>query len=135
MRKRMQEQREASRKELAAILNEGQMKRLGEIRVQLMGARAVQNEEIQKALGLTTAQLTRISDLQDKQRQANQALMEKVRSQEMSREDVQKSVENNNKILDAELLKVLTADQAAKLKEMGGKPFEAAPQQGRGGGR
>lgn len=133
MRKRMQEQREQSRKDLAAILNDSQMKRLGEIRVQLMGARAVQQEETQKALNLTTAQITRISDLQEKQREANQALMQKVRNQELSREDVTKSIENNNKVLDAELLKVLTPEQSAKLKEMGGKPFKADPPQGRGG--
>jgi len=134
-RKAQQERRAQMIKDLSGILNEGQMKRLGEIRVQLMGNRAVMQAEIQKELGLATAQVTRIEDLQQKQQTANRALQEKVRNNEMTREDMQKSLENNNKILDEELGKVLTPDQSAKLKAMGGKPFKAAPPQGRGGGR
>ncbi len=134
MQKRMQEQRDQARKELGAILNEGQMKRLGEIQIQLQGNRAIVREETQKVLGLSTDQVAKIKDLQDKQQAANQALMEKVRNQELSREDVTKSRENNNKILDAELGKILTGDQASKLKDMGGKAFKADPPQA-GGGR
>ena len=132
----MAKRQEEARKELATVLSEAQIKRISEIRVQLAGTRAVMQPEMQKSLGMTTEQITKISDLQTKQREANQALMEKVRNQEMSREDVQKSMENNNKILDAEILKVLTADQNGKLKAMGGKPFKADPQPqgGRGGG-
>lgn len=133
MIKRQQEQREQSLKELGAILNEGQVKRLGEIRVQLAGTRAVMQPEMQKNLGLTTEQITKISDLQTKQREANMALFQ---NQDMSQEDRRAKMENNNKILDAEIVKVLTADQNSKLKAMGGKPFKADPPQGgRGGGR
>jgi Spy/CpxP family protein refolding chaperone len=135
MRKRMEEQRAQTQKDLAAILTEAQVKRLGEIRFQLQGARAVLNPENQKTLALTTEQVTRISDLQQKQQQANQALTEKVRNQQITREELQKSRENNEKIFDAELLKILTPDQSAKLKEMGGKPFKADPTARRGGGR
>ena len=135
MQKRMQEQREQARKDLSAILNEAQMKRLGEIRVQLQGTRAVLQPEIQKELGITAEQVAKLQDLQEKQRQANQALMEKMRNQELSREDAMKSFENNNKALDTEMLKVLTTDQANKLKAMGGKPFKADPPQRGGGGR
>ena len=135
MRKRMEEQRAQTQKDLAAILTAAQVKRLSEIRFQLQGSRAVLNAENQKALGLTTEQLTRISDLQQKQQQANQALTEKVRNQQITREELQKSRENNEKIFDAELLKILTPDQSAKLKEMGGKPFKADPPARRGGGR
>lgn len=132
----MAKRQEEARKELATVLTEAQMKRIGEIRVQLAGVRAVMQPDMQKSLNLTTEQITKISDLQTKQRAANQALGEKVRNQEMTREDVMKSMENNNKILDAEIAKVLTAEQNAKLKEMGGKPFKAdpAPAGGRGGG-
>ena len=132
----MAKRQEEARKELATVLTEAQMKRIGEIRVQLAGVRAVMQPDMQKSLNLTTEQITKISDLQTKQREANQALGEKVRNQEMTREDVMKSMENNNKILEAEIVKVLTADQNSKLKSMGGKPFKAdpAPTGGRGGG-
>lgn len=133
MLKRQQEQREQSLKDLGAILNEGQIRRLGEIRVQLAGTRAVMQPEMQKNLGLTTEQITKITDLQTKQREANMALFQ---NQDLSQEDRRAKMENNNKILDAEILKVLTADQNSKLKAMGGKPFKADPQPqgGRGGG-
>jgi Spy/CpxP family protein refolding chaperone len=135
MRKRQQEQREQSRKELSAIINESQMKRLGEIRFQLQGTRALFNEEYQKSLNLTSDQILKINDLQEKQRVANQSLMQKVRNQEISQEDARKSFENNGKVLETEMLKVLTADQSAKYKDMGGKPFKADPPQRGGGGR
>jgi len=105
------------------------MKRLGEIQVQLQGNRAILQESTQKALGLSAEQTTKIKDLQGKQREANTALFQKIQSQELSREDAMKSFENNNKILDTELGKVLTSDQASKLKAMGGKPFKADPPQ------
>ncbi len=130
--KRMEEQRANQRKELAAILNEGQMKRLDEIRVQLAGARAVMQPDIQKSLGLSTEQVTKIRDLQAKQREANMALGQ---NQDLSQEDRRTRMENNNKVLDAELLKVLTADQNAKLKAMAGKPFKADAQPAGGGRR
>lgn len=133
-RKRMEEQRTQQRKDLAAILNEGQIKRIGEIRVQLQGNRAIQQEETQKALAMTPDQVTKVKDLQAKQQEANQALMQKMRDQSITREEATKSFENNTKILETEFAKVLTADQAAKLKAMGGKPFKADPPAAGGGG-
>jgi hypothetical protein len=134
-RKRMEEQRAQSRKDLAAILNESQLKRIGEIQVQLQGNRAIMQADTQKALGLSSEQVAKIEDLQKKQQEANQALTQKMRDQSISREDAAKSRENNTKILDTELGKVLTADQTAKLKAMAGKPFKADPPAagGRGG--
>lgn len=132
-RQAMQQRQEEARKELATILNESQMKRIGEIRVQLAGTRAVMQPDVQKTLNITTEQITKISDLQAKQGEANRALFQ---NQDLSQEDRRTRMENNNKILDAEILKVLTADQNAKLKALGGKPFKADPQPtgGRRGG-
>lgn len=133
-RKRMEEQRTQARKDLAAILSETQMKRIGEIQVQLQGNRALMQADTQKSLGMSSDQVKKVEDLQAKQREANQALTQKMRDQSLSREEAMKSFENNNKILDAELHKVLTADQATKFKAMGGKPFKADPPPARGGG-
>jgi hypothetical protein len=136
MRKRQAEQRAATHKALGEVLSADQMKRLGEISIQLQGNRAVGNEDVQKALGITDEQKTKITDLQTKMGDANRALFEKVRNQEISQEDMQKSMQNNTKTLNDELGKILTPAQATKLKDMQGKPFKADPNitNGRGGG-
>lgn len=135
MQERMAQQRAENRKALGEILNEGQMKRLDEISIQLRGNRALMDAEVQKALGMSTDQVNKLRDLQAKQQEANRAIFEKVRNQEISREEAQASQEKNNKILDEELGKVLTSDQASKFKAMQGKPFKADPNQNNRGGR
>ncbi len=128
--KAQEEARAQTHKDLAAILNEGQMKRLGEILIQLQGNRAILNAEVQKSLGLSDDQIAKIKDLQSKQQEANRSLQEKVRSQEMTREEYQAAMQKNNTALNDELGKILTADQASKLKTMGGKEFKADPPAG-----
>ena len=135
-RKRQEEQRATTHKALAEVLSADQLKRLAEISVQLQGNRAIMNPDIQKTLGITDEQKTKISDLQTKQQEANRALFEKVRNNELSQDDMRATTEKNNKTMGDELAKVLTSAQNAKLKEMGGKPFKADPNetQGRRGG-
>ena len=135
MQAAMQAMQEESKKKLAAILTPEQMKRVGEIGVQMRGTRAVMDPEIQKTLGLSEDQKAKIKELQEKQQAANRTVMEKVQSGELTREQSRETMDKNNKIMDAELAKVLTAAQNGKLKEMGGKPFKADPEQERGGGR
>ncbi len=136
MVKRMEDMRAEQHKQLAAILDAGQLKRLAEIAVQLQGNRAIQNPETQRTLGLSAAQLAKLKDLNDKQQEANRAIFQKMQDQELTREEAQATFEKNTKVMNDELAKVLTGDQAAKLKAMGGAPFKADPsiQNGRGGG-
>jgi len=82
------------------------------------------NEAIQKDLGLSEDQITKLKDLQQKQQEANRAVMQKVRDGGMSREDVQATMQKNEEIMNTEIGKILTSSQAAKLKEMGGAPFK-----------
>lgn len=133
MQKMMAERQEKEHKALAAILNDGQMKRLGELRLQREGNSALSRSDTQKALGLTADQISKIKDLTQKQMEANQAIGEKVQSQEMTREEAMEARQKNMKTLQDEIAKVLTADQTAKFKEMQGKPFKFE-QTGRGGG-
>ena len=133
------EQREAMEKlnakykaELGTILNADQMKRLDEIGVQLAGNRALLLPAVQKALGLSEDTIKKAQDLQTKQGEANRSIQEKVMNQEISREEAQAAREKNNKALEDELVKLLSAEQAAKLKEMQGKPFKADPPGGGG---
>jgi hypothetical protein len=118
------------------ILTKDQQTRLKEIRVQLMGKRAVMDEQVQKDLGLSADQKSQLKKLQAKQQQAMQDMMEEMRNGggQMTREDMQAAMKMANDKMDEDIAKVLTAEQTTKLKELGGKPFKATDQP-RGGGR
>lgn len=116
---------EKSQKDIAAILTKEQAARLKEINIQIAGNGAVLFPDVQKDLGLTDDQVTKIKDLQSKQRDAMQGLGEKMRNQELSFEEFQDAMKKNRDILNTEIGKVLTSDQKAKLKTMGGKEFKA----------
>lgn len=111
-------------KKFLDILNGDQQKRLKELYIQRVGNQALVRADIQKDLEFTDAQKAKISDLQTKQREAMQTVMEKMRNGEIQREELADLMTKNTKILDEELGKVLTADQAAKFKAMGGTKFE-----------
>ena len=121
-------------KDLAAILSDTQMKRLGELLLQREGMNALTQDSVQKSLNFTSDQTAKVKDLQTKAQEANQAMQEKVRNQEMTREEAQAARTKNQQTMNDELSKVLTSDQAAKFKDMQGKPFTFEATAGRGGG-
>lgn len=125
MAKAAAERREKTRKELLEIITEAQLKRVDEIHLQLQGNLAIAEEAVQKALGLSSDQVDKIKDLQKKQGEANMGLFQKMRDQEITREDLQAAMTKNNDTMKSELGKILTSDQAAKLKAMQGKEFKA----------
>lgn len=146
MQDSMKKMNDEYKAKLDGILSADQQKRVKEINVQLQKNRAIMDPDVQKELGITSEQKSKIDDLQQKQQEAMQELMTKVRNQEMDRTAMQDTMRKNNDIMDAELGKILTADQANKLKAMGGAPFTATEQPngggfggngrgGRGGGR
>jgi Spy/CpxP family protein refolding chaperone len=114
-------------KSALAVLDEAQKKRLNELWIQRMGNGAIAVPEVQKQLGLTEAQVTKIKDLQTKQQSANQALFEKVRNQEIDPQEMRDVMTKNTKILNDEYAKVLTTEQTAKLKTLGGAEFKFDP--------
>lgn len=112
-------------KEVSGILTKEQMTRLKEINVQVSGNGIILNPDIQKELGLTDDQKSKIKDLQAKQMEAMQALRQKMQDGEIDQEDMQAARTKNQKALNEELGKILTDANKAKLKEMGGKEFKA----------
>lgn len=120
-----QKMNEETDKKVAAILTGPQNKRLLEIQVQLAGDRALLLPAVQKNLALNESQLAKIKDLQAKQQEANQSIMERMRNGELERDQIGELRAKNDKILGEELAKIMTTDQAAKLKAMAGKPFKA----------
>ncbi len=130
----MQKMMEQQEKEIDAILTPEQQKRLKQIKVQFSGIRALNDKTVQKDLGLTAAQVTKIEGLQQKQGEANMALFQKMRDGSIDREAMQASLQKNEKALETEVNKVLTADQAAKFKAMKGPEFKRVDPPGGFGG-
>jgi Spy/CpxP family protein refolding chaperone len=128
----MQKMQAANSKEMLAVLTDDQKKRLKELAIQRMGNSVVTNADLQKELGVTDDQKAKIKDLQDKQAAANQALMEKMRNQEIERDAAMESMRKNGEAFNVELGKILTDAQKEKIKTMSGKPFKFVEQQGGG---
>jgi Spy/CpxP family protein refolding chaperone len=116
------------------ILTPDQQKRFRELRIQRAGNAAVVEKDVQDALGLTDDQKAKIKALQDTQAEANNSIQEKMRNQEISREDAMAARQKNTKAFNDGIDAILTDDQKTKLKAMGGKPFAFPAPQGRGGG-
>ena len=123
MRKRMAQMQAEQHTALAAILNAAQMTRLHELLLQRAGYGALTMDDVQTALGLSDDQKKQITDLADKNRADNTALMQKVRDQELTREEATDMRQKNQKAFTDALQKVLTSDQDAKFKAMQGKTF------------
>lgn len=145
----MQEQIQAAMKKFeedaTKPLDDGQKARLDQISLQMQGNRALMNEDLQKKLNFKKEQTRKVEDLQASMQTANQAIFQRVQSGEIDRSEIQALMEENNKILDQELAKVLDADQTKAFEEMKGAKFTRDPKDdeaarsmfgrgGRGGG-
>lgn len=126
LRESMTKLQESADKQLAAILDAKQMKRIGEIQIQLDGNRSITREAVQKDLGLSDEQKKMVTDITQKFQQELQTYFEEMRNGGggFDRDAMQAEMKKRTEKLDAELGKVLTAAQTKKLKELGGKEFK-----------
>lgn len=131
-RQQMEARRAEMEKKLNEVLSPTQVARLHEISIQLRGTMAVLDPKVQQAVGLSSTQIEKIKDLEQKAREAGQSVFEKVQNQEITREQMRESMQKNNQVMKDELAKLLTAEQAAKLKALGGAPFKADPDEDNG---
>ena len=92
---------------LNAILTADQQKRLKELRIQRAGNTALLQADVQKELAFTQQQKDDAKALGDKAQTANGDLFQKMRNQEITQEDFQKTMTKNNETLGTELLKLL----------------------------
>ena len=116
------------------ILDDAQEQRLKEIGIQLAGLQAVFQPEVQKGLGLTTDQIGKINAIRDEEQAANQEMMELVRNQSLSREEMMEKRREMRQTTNKKLEGVLTDANKEALKKMGGAEFKADPNQGQRGG-
>lgn len=118
-------QRQAEQEKLVfETLDATQGARLKGLYVQRVGNRAILSGTIAKELSLTDDQNKKIEELQTKQREAMQSVMEKMRNGEIERDQLQDIMKKNNDIFSEELGKILTEDQKGKLKTMRGADFK-----------
>jgi len=115
IQKKMAERRKAENEAVAKILKPEQLKRVKQIGLQQQGARALNNEEVAKALKITDEQKGKIREIQMK---AFEEMRDVGRGEE-ARTKIQELMKKTNE----KVMGVLTAEQKTKLKEMQGKPF------------
>lgn len=127
IQKMMEESQKESTEKTKAILTAEQWKRLTQIRVQMAGSRLFTEDEFTKKLGLKANQKLDIMDMLDKQSQANQQIMAKMREEGADREALAKDMVENDRILREAIEKLLTADQKKILAEMEGPKFTPDP--------
>lgn len=136
MRAEMEAFQKSNDEKIKAVLSTQQWNRLGQIQIQLAGNRAVMMPDVQKALGMTKEQIQQLESLRQNQEAANADLMQRMRDGELDREQMTEISKKNNEIMNAEIAKVITPEQAQALKKLGGEPFKADPNESnrRGGG-
>lgn len=142
MREKMQAISSKADEKIEKILTPEQTNRVKEIRIQLMGIRAITLKEVQKELGFSNAQEQRVRNAEQALQQARQQMMQGMRGQggggpesggqRPDREAMQQSMQQLNAKFEEDLNKIPTEEQKAKLKAMGGAEFKAT--QGAGGG-
>jgi hypothetical protein len=143
IQKKMTEMNKTYEEGVLKVLDEAQAKRLGQISLQMQGNSALADKKIQEELKFTVDQKRKVDDLQSSMDAANQAIFQRVQNGEIDRTEIQPLMAENTKILDAELAKILTADQTKAFDEMKGAKFTRDPKVdeemrnqrgGRGGG-
>lgn len=107
---------------IAEILDDKQEARLAELVIQRAGNRAVLDEKVATKLAVTADQKTKLAALREKQRASRQGGGQQ--GQGADREAARAAREKMAKELDAEIGKILTEQQKADLKALGGKPFK-----------
>lgn len=114
-------------KGLAELLSEAQSKRLDEIALQLMGIRALANEDVAKKLKLSSDQKKGVEDAFKSADDDRRKMFEEMRAAGGAGggfEGMREKMEEARKKSDAKVLAVLSDEQRKKFEEMKGKPSE-----------
>jgi len=124
-------------KGLVELLTEAQSKRLDEIALQIMGLRALANEDVAKKLKMTSEQKKGVEDARKSADDERRKMFEEMRAGG-GFEGMREKMEASRKKSDEKLLAVLTDDQKKQFADMKGKPFDVDPRtlfgsRGRGG--
>jgi Spy/CpxP family protein refolding chaperone len=113
------------------VLDDGQEKRLMGIMIQVNGAAAIADPAVAKELNITDDQKSKMQEIRTGVREE----FEKLRDQDLSREERGKKFEEIQADLNKKVLAELTSDQQAQLEKLKGEKVEIdmAQLRGRGG--
>ena len=107
--------------QLAEILNEAQIKRLDEIRLNVLGTSALADPKVAEAVGLTEADVQKVEE-------ARSAAMSEMMSGMMSsggdREAMMEKMQEMRVALDKQVLGMLSEEQASRFQTLKGESFE-----------
>jgi len=132
---------EAENKVVAGILKADQVKRLEQIRHQIMGLAIFTNEETAKQLKLTDDQKEKIKEINDNFVKDRQEIFGGGKPGGGGKPDPEKLAENMKKMQTlqkeamASATKTLKPEQKTTLKELIGEPFDYKPEFNFGGGK
>jgi enterochelin esterase-like enzyme len=125
---------EAQRKaadEIAAMLDQPQVARLNQLRLQREGVAALNRTEVADQLGLSAEQREKLLAIQEEARQAGAAAGNFQEMSDDERREFFSKMQERRRKTEADMLLVLTADQQDKLTELKGAKFDfPAPQDG-----
>ncbi len=127
IQQKMQEQQKKLQAELEKILLPHQLERLEQIRIQLMGIRALEDPEVAEKLNITDAQKEKIRQVQEQAREKMREAFQGMRGGQGQRPDPQAMREQFTKLreqIEKDVLAVLTPEQKKKFEELKGEPFE-----------
>ncbi len=128
----------AENAKVAEILLPPQLARVHEIRIQLMGLRALGDKEVIAKLSITTAQQKQITEIPEKAREEARAEMREAFSnlRDLSREErteaftkFREKAQTQEKETEKKVLAVLTAKQKTDFAAMKGEPFKMPERQ------
>jgi Spy/CpxP family protein refolding chaperone len=118
---------------ITGVLSQWQKGRLKEIELQARGGSALLDPEVQKQLGITAAQKTKLTSIREASQKEMRAKFEAARKAEKPMDPT--AMQNLRQAQDAKYMAVLSATQKAKWKTMAGKPFAMPAIRARGSGR
>jgi hypothetical protein len=118
---------------ITGVLSQWQKGRLKEIELQARGGSALLDPEVQKQLGITAAQKTKLTSIREASQKEMRTKFEAARKAEKPMDPT--AMQNLRQAQDAKYMAVLSATQKAKWKTMTGKPFAMPAIRARGSGR
>jgi Spy/CpxP family protein refolding chaperone len=134
MRAEMEKRQAEQKKAIATVLTESQIKRLGEIKVQMQGNMAVFDPEIQKKLNISDEQKDKLEVAMDEQRE-NMRPPDFGNGERPDPKQMQEQMKKMQAQMSTAIDGILSTNQKARLRELGGKAFKRVdPQPGQGQG-
>lgn len=123
LRKEMTEMSQKAEKTAVAVLKKEQKERLDQLVLQQSGARALQQEDLQKKLDLSKKQNRKIASLFESQQDKQRELFQELRDGSGDFSDMREKMQEMRKKLDKDVLGVLNKKQAEQFEKMKGKKF------------